>query len=45
MRKHPVSAVEKQKPRQCLCMQRKHKSDGKKLENILKSININVRLW
>ncbi len=45
MRKHPVSAVEKQKPRQCLCMQRKHKSDGKKLENILKNININVRLW
>lgn len=45
MRKHLVSAVKKQKHRKCLCIQRKHKSAGKKLENILKNINTNVRLW
>ena len=28
MRKPPVFAVEKQNPRQCLCLWRKHKSDG-----------------
>ena len=33
MRKPPVFAVEKQNPRQCLCLWRKHKSDGKKQEN------------
>ena len=34
MRKPPVFAVEKQKLRQCLCLWRKHKSDGKKQENV-----------
>ena len=42
MRKPPVFAVEKQKLRQCLCLWRKHKSDGKKQENVLKNKNINV---
>ena len=41
MRKPPVFAVEKQNPRQCLCLWRKHKSDGKKQENVLKNKNIN----
>ena len=45
MRKPPVFAVEKQNPRQCLCLWRKHKSDGKKQENVLKNKNINVRIW
>ena len=45
MRKPPVSAVEKQKLLQCLCMQRKYKSDEKKQENVLKNNNINVRIW
>ena len=40
MRKPPVFAVEKQKLRQCLCLWRKHKSDGKKQENVLKNKNI-----
>lgn len=44
MRKPPVFAVEKQKLRQCLCLWRKHKSDGKKQENVLKNKNINVRI-
>ena len=42
MRKPPVFAVEKQKPRQCLCLWRKHKSDGMKQKNVLKNKNINV---
>ena len=42
MRKSPASAVEKQKPRHCLWWQEKHKSDGKKQENVLKNKNINV---
>lgn len=45
MRKPPALAVEKQKPRQCLCLRRKHKSDGKKQKNVLKNKNINVRIW
>lgn len=45
MRKPPVFAVEKQNPRQCLCLWKKHKSDGKKQENVLKNKNINVRIW
>ena len=45
MRKPPVFAVEKQNPRQCLCLWRKHKSDGKKQENVLKNKNINGRIW
>ena len=45
MRKPPVSAVKKQKPRQCLCLRRKHKSDGKKQKNVLQNKNINVRIW
>lgn len=45
MRKPPVFAVEKQKPRQCLCLWRKHKSDGMKQKNVLKNKNINVKIW
>lgn len=45
MREPPVSAVEKQKLRHCLRRQGKHKSDGKKQENVLKNKNLNVRFW
>lgn len=45
MRKPPVFAVEKQKPRHCLRRQGKYRSDGKKQENVLKNKNINVRIW
>ena len=44
MREPPVSAVEKQKSRHCLRQQGKHKSDGKKQENVPKNRNINVRI-
>ena len=42
MRKPPVFAVEKQKPRQCLCLWRKHKSDGMKQKNVLKNKNYKI---